>query len=229
MPGLTYLKMLCEQIPNIEIIKAFDNPETFLIEAEKIQFDFCIIDIEMPGINGLQVKNQLVNIPVIFATAYKEYAAEAFDLNACDYIRKPITLDRLKQAIDKTAIQIEKTRDVKENRKFVHFNTNKGKTLIYIDEIAFVKTSNTDSRDKILVLLSGKEYVVKNMSFEVLTQKLPITDFSRINKQEIISLKIVVSYSSEMITTNMLNLQGKPLQFLLGSIYRIDFFQLLKN
>ena len=53
LPGLTYLKMLCEQIPELEVVKAFDNPETFLKESEFLQFDLCIMDIEMPGMNAI--------------------------------------------------------------------------------------------------------------------------------------------------------------------------------
>ena len=77
--GLKYLKMLCEQIDDIEVVKAFVDPELFINELDNLEFDFCILDIEMPKINGLQVANLLQNKPFIFATAYKEYATDAFD------------------------------------------------------------------------------------------------------------------------------------------------------
>jgi len=101
LPSLSYLKMLCEQIEQIEVLKAFNSAQRLLQEAPSLDFDFCILDIEMPEINGLQTANLLQGKPVIFATAYKEYAADAFDLNAIDYIRKPIKLERLQQAIQK--------------------------------------------------------------------------------------------------------------------------------
>jgi len=101
LKGLTYLKMLCQQLPDLEVVKVFNSPIKFINEVPKLDFDFCILDIEMPEMNGLQVANLLKGKPLIFATAYKEYAVEAFDLNAVDYIRKPIKIDRLKQAIDK--------------------------------------------------------------------------------------------------------------------------------
>ncbi|MCH5688586.1 response regulator [Niabella sp. W65] len=59
-------------------------------ELSRLEFDFCILDIEMPEMNGLQVAALLNGRPVVFTTAYKEYAAEAFDLDAVDYIRKPV-------------------------------------------------------------------------------------------------------------------------------------------
>ena len=59
--GLKYLKMLCEQIDDIEVVKAFVDPELFINELDNLEFDFCILDIEMPKINGLQVANLLQN------------------------------------------------------------------------------------------------------------------------------------------------------------------------
>lgn len=106
LPGLTYLKMLCEQIPGLSVVKSFNDPSRFLEEFPSLDFDLCIIDIEMPQFDGLKVANLLQGKAVIFATAYKEYAAEAFDLNAVDYLRKPVSLDRLKRAIDKARIHI---------------------------------------------------------------------------------------------------------------------------
>jgi len=101
LTGLSYLKMLCEQIPELEVVKAFNSPLKFFTELPKLDFDLCILDIEMPEMNGLQVANLLNGRPVIFTTAYKEYAADAFDLNAVDYVRKPLTKERLEKAVKK--------------------------------------------------------------------------------------------------------------------------------
>lgn len=90
LPGLTYLKMMCEQIPELEVVKAFDNPEKLLAEMKNLDFDLVITDIEMPGMDGLSVANLLKDKMVIFTTAYKEYAVDAFDIEAIDYITKPV-------------------------------------------------------------------------------------------------------------------------------------------
>ena len=84
LPGLTYLKMICEQVPGVEVVRAFNDPLKFIAESEQLDFDLCILDIEMPQMSGLEVARLLAGKPVIFTTAYKEYAAEAFDLNAID-------------------------------------------------------------------------------------------------------------------------------------------------
>ncbi|HZI26108.1 MAG TPA: response regulator [Chryseolinea sp.] len=59
LPGLAYLKILCEQIPEVEVVKAFNDPQKFLSTADNLDFDACILDIEMPKVNGLQVARLL--------------------------------------------------------------------------------------------------------------------------------------------------------------------------
>ena len=114
LPGLTYLRMLCEQIPELEVVKAFNDPLKLLRASADLEFDLCITDIEMPGLSGLELAQLLKGKQVIFITAYKEFAAEAFDLDAVDYIRKPIQKERLEKAIFKAARLIEKEKIEKQ-------------------------------------------------------------------------------------------------------------------
>jgi two-component SAPR family response regulator len=222
LPGLKYLKMLCEQIPELEVVKAFNNPETFLNEFPSMKFDLCILDIEMPGMDGLSIANLLGNKPVIFTTAYKEYAAEAFDLNAIDYIRKPVTRERLQTAVNKALNRLQHANPPKN---FIQINTNKGKTLLFFNQISRIITSETDSRDKIAQLLDGKTLVLKNISLEKLMQYLPEPDFCQVNKKEIISLSSVQYFSHDEITTNIIQPSGKPLIITLGDAYRENFLR----
>src|SRR5690606_24895128 len=151
--------MLCEQIPQLEVVRAFNNPQLFLEELFSLEFDLCILDVEMPGMNGLQVANLLKGKLVIFTTAYKDYAAEAFDLDAVDYIRKPIQKERLEQAVQKALNRIAVSRPPRE---FMQVNTDKGKTLIYFQQLGYIRTGETDSRDKIAYLKDGTSLYLKN-------------------------------------------------------------------
>lgn len=222
LSGLKYLKMLCEQIHELEVVKAFNNPETFLTELPLLDFDLCILDIEMPGMDGLSVANLLGDKPVIFTTAYKEYAAEAFDLNAVDYIRKPVTKDRLQTAINKA---LNRLRQPNQLKNFIQINSNKGKTLLFFNQVAHIKTSETDSRDKIVQLIDGKTLILKNISIEKLLQHLPPADFCQVNKKELIALRAVQFFSHDEITTNIIQSSGKPLVITLGEVYHDDFLK----
>lgn len=222
IPGLTYLKMLCEQMPELEVVKAFDNPEIFLQEISDLDFDFCILDIEMPGMSGIELAKRLNGKPVIFITAYKEYAAEAFDIDAIDYLRKPATKERLNQAIAKMDKHL-KTKS--SERQFIQHNTDKGKTLIFFNQLRFIKTSEIDARDKIAYLADGSVLTLKNVSFSALFDQIPKKQFIRINKQEVISIDAILSYTFDEIITNLKSENGQNLKLTLSEIYRSEFLE----
>ena len=220
LPGLTYLKMLCEQIPTLEVVKAFNDPEIFLSEIDSLEFDLCIMDIEMPKMNGLYVASQLNGKPVIFTTAYKEYAADAFDLNAIDYVQKPVQKERLEIAITKAIQRIGKIRQKKE---FISLNSDKGRILLYFDQLVYVTISEFDSRDKVAVLENGLRFTLKNISFEKLMQLLPSDSFCRVNKKDLIALKIVHHFTFDEITTSIELPSKKSLTLSLSEVYRNEF------
>lgn len=222
LPGLSYLKLLCEQIAELEVVRAFNDPDVFLNEFQELDFDLCILDIEMPGISGIKIAEILKDKPVIFTTAYKEYAANAFDLDAIDYVIKPVKFDRLKHAVDK-AIQRISAKESSPN--YFRINTDKGNSLIYFDKLVYVQTSEIDSRDKIAFLENGTSLILKNISFGRLTSQLPAASFCQINKRELIAINRVLHFSNDQITTNIFIQPGKPLVLQLGETYRSDFIR----
>lgn len=226
LPGLAYLKMLCEQIPNLEVVKAFNDPALFLKEVHHLHFDFCIIDIQMPHLNGLQVAGMLGSKPIIFATAYTEFAAEAYDLDVIDYIRKPIEKTRLETAIGKIERRLE-TASVTDQSILV--NTHHGRSVIYFRDISYISTSVIDARDKEVFLAGGKSVLIKNMNFEKLQQLLPSSEFIRINKKQLLAKKIIRSYTSSEITSSLADQHGNALRFNLSDTYREDISNAFKS
>ncbi|MGJ1415351.1 LytR/AlgR family response regulator transcription factor [Sphingobacterium multivorum] len=222
IPSLRFLKMLCEQIPGLEVVKTFNDPTVLLSEYRKLSFDFCILDIEMPEFNRFDLAIELKDFPIVFSTAYKQYASEAFDINAVDYMRKPLSLERLQQAIMKVEQLISKR---SETVSFAQFNTNKGKTVLYFEQINYVQIAEVDSRDKTVYLADGSFILLKNISFDKLMEILPEQDFIRINKKEIIAAKIVKFFSADEITSTLLDEQNLPLVFNLGESYKKMFFE----
>ncbi len=220
LPGLTYLKMLCEQIPELEIVKAFNNPEKLLAEIPKLDFDLCISDIEMPGMDGLTLAGLLHNKLVIFTTAYRDYAAEAFNINAVDYITKPVTKERLQKAVAKA---LERFNTAAPAQKFIHLNTDKGKALLYFDQILYIKTAFTDSRDKEVFLVDGSSLILKNINFDTLLSQLPSIDFCRVNKKEIIAITAVKFFNHNEIILNRQEKNAKFTILILSETYRSDF------
>ena len=220
LPGLSYLKLLCEQIPELEVVRAFNDPEIFLSAFPGLDFDLCILDIEMPGTNGIEVAALLKDKPVIFTTAYKDYATDAFDLDAIDYLVKPVKFERLQQAVNKA---VQRLASENKTRKYIRLNTDKGNALLYFDQLVYVKTSDIDSRDKAAFLENGTTQLLKNISFEKLISFLPSGDFCRINKKELVALRKVSHFSNDQITTNIYLQSEMPLTLTLGDAYRTDF------
>jgi len=226
LPGLTMLKMLCEQMPELEVVKAFNDPRILLQEESKLEYDLLITDIEMPGMNGLQVADALKGKAIIFTTAYKNFAVDAFDRDAVDYVVKPVKQERLHQAVLKVAGRIAKP--VVKEPKQIQLNTDRGKARIAHDKIFCMMTSKIDSRDKILILNDGAKITAKNASFEKLLEMLPQNEFCRINKTTIIALKHVQFYAHDIVTADIQLPDGTHYTFPLSEIYRTDFVKKVK-
>jgi DNA-binding LytR/AlgR family response regulator len=222
--AISYLKLLCEQIDNVEVVKAFNDPKVFLSEIENIDCNVCILDIEMPGMNGLQVAELISDSKkIIFTTAYKEYAAEAFDLNVVDYVRKPIKKERLIQAFEKAKELVQNP----PKKGFIEWNTNIGKTVIFTEQIAYIKTSEIDSRDKDIILNDGTNIVLKNLNFKNLLEMLPSKDFAQVNKKEIIALSSIKIFSTNEIITTISTENDNFLKLQIGESYKSSLMEML--
>lgn len=221
LPALSYMKALCEQLPDVEVVKAFDDPVKFLNAISNLDFNTCILDIQMPGLTGLEVATHLNGKLIIFTTAYKEFAAEAFDLNAVDYIRKPLQKERFELAVSKAkqALQMQASPEKTQ----VVWNTDKGKTLIAFNNILYITSSETDSRDKILYLENGERSTIKNTGFEQILSALPAKRFCRINKKDIIALKTVRHFTADEVKTTISLKNNQLLNLPLSDVYREEF------
>ncbi|MBK1895665.1 LytR/AlgR family response regulator transcription factor [Chryseobacterium paridis] len=221
--AISYLKLLCEQIDNVEVVKAFNDPKIFLNEINSIDCNVCILDIEMPGMTGLQVAELISDSKkIIFTTAYKEYAAEAFDLNVVDYVRKPIKKERLIQAFEKAKELVSSP----QKKDFIEWNTNIGKTIIFTEQIAYIKTSEIDSRDKDIILNDGTNIVLKNLNFKNLLEMLPAKDFAQVNKKEIVALSSIKVFSTNEIITTILTEDENFLKLQIGDTYKNSLLEM---
>ena len=135
------------------------NPLKALEETEKFQFDASLLDIEMPGMNGLELAEQLLNISpnmkVAFITAYNSYATEAFDVNAIDYVLKPIREERLIRALDRLVDNKKYKIVQKEDRPKLYIHTF-GKFIIKIGEDV-LKWNRKKSSELFAYLLENRE------------------------------------------------------------------------
>jgi len=108
------MQVLCAELPQLQVVGTASDGEAALRLADKLRPDLLLLDMTMPGIDGLGVARALAkrdNPPaVIFVTAHEDFAVEAFDLEAVDYVLKPVAAERLERAIDRAIARAERVR-----------------------------------------------------------------------------------------------------------------------
>lgn len=194
IPALRYLQALCEQFDDVEIVRSFNRPTKFIAERAQLDFNTCILDIHMPGIDGLRLAKMLQGTAVIFSTAHKEFAAEAFDLDAVDYMRKPYQLERLETALDKARHWLGRQQSDRDST--VELTMALGKTVIVVQDIVYVQVGNQDRRDKNIFLKTGINLLAKNITLDELLDALPNSQFCRINRKTVVGLHHIEAYYS---------------------------------
>ena len=103
--SLDYFQRLLREQPGVELAGKFTDPHKALAAAGEVQPDVVFLDIEMPEISGIElakaIQQRAPQAKIVFVTAYREYAVQAFELNATDYLLKPIRKDRLEKALER--------------------------------------------------------------------------------------------------------------------------------
>jgi len=169
-----------------------------IINSENV--DLIFLDINMPEISGLSFAKSInPNIKVIFTTAYREYAVEGFDLQAVDYLLKPISFDRLLQAINKYFNENAPVSDhpdeiIPENNDHLFVRSDRKMIKINFDEITYIESLS----DYIKIHLSDKNIITRE-TISNIEAKLPKHNFIRTHRSFIVSLKAIHSFTNETI------------------------------
>lgn len=173
--------------------------------------DMLILDIEMPGLSGLQLARSLKQLPyIIFISSHSHYAAEAFDVDAIDYLVKPIVPERLLRAIDKVRQLMELKRSTPANDGFKasdetsFFIKEKGVfTKILHDDILYIEAL----ADFVHIFLNNGTKKIALVNLKNLEQQLPANHFIRISRTHIINKQKITSIESSSISLDKINLQ----------------------
>src|ERR1700741_4278668 len=115
------LKKLLQDFPEVDVVDEAANAEEGIAKIESLHPDLIFLDIQMPGKTGFDMLSQLERTPqVIFTTAYDEFALKAFEVNALDYLLKPVEPKRLADAIQK--LQFTESKEIRTDAE--HFNNS---------------------------------------------------------------------------------------------------------
>ncbi|WP_339888291.1 LytTR family DNA-binding domain-containing protein [uncultured Flavobacterium sp.] len=193
-----------QKIDAVKVLASCKNAiEAFaVINSEKV--DLIFLDINMPEINGLSFAKSInKDIKIIFTTAYREYAADGFDLQAVDYLLKPISFERLSQAIAKligeTIIKNNElsTEITAEKSDFIFVRSDRKMIKIDYSDIFYIESLS----DYIKIHITEKTIVTRE-TISNIEAKLPNNDFMRVHRSYLIAISKIESFTSEHLEIN---------------------------
>jgi two-component system, LytTR family, response regulator len=210
--ALDLLEDNISKIPYLQLVKKCRNAFEALETLEKEDIHLIFLDIQMPGLTGLQFLNALHNRKpmVVLITAYEQYALEGFNLNALDYLMKPVAFDRFYQACQKAKElfdlknkenMVQNTQNTEGGTHSNFFFVNAEYSLIKImpDDILYIE----GMKDYIKIhLASQPKPVITRMSFKNIEEKLPPEGFFRVHKSFMVNTSKIQSIRNSVIFIN---------------------------
>lgn len=193
------IKAYIEKIPELAFVGESENALQAMAFLREENVDLIFLDIEMPEIDGISFLKLVKNNPgVIFTTAYRNYAVEAFDLDVIDYLLKPISFDRFVMAINKfyerknvTVIHNETN---KANRNFINIKANRKTYKIDVKKIDYIE----GLKDYVKIICTG-ESIVTHDSLSNLEDILKQFGFIRIHNSFLVATDKIKSFNSESV------------------------------
>jgi len=212
------LLQLCKDSPFIEIAYTFNNPHEFLSKAPLINFDLCLLDIQMPGMDGTTLAQVLNKKPVIFISGTDYKFRDALNLSPIDIVPKPVLKDRLYKAFEKAYNLLA------EKKEYALFNVaeSKRKVKLRMSEIMLISTDEVDPRNKLVWMKNGDMFTLMNYKMQHLTESSPF--LIQVNKAQAVALEAVNEVEYDLLTLKGINADnGKPKQITLGAAFRSKF------
>jgi DNA-binding LytR/AlgR family response regulator len=188
------------KIAHITVVASCSNAmEAFNIINNR-RIDLVFLDINMPEISGISFAQSInSNIKIIFTTAYRDYAVEGFELQAVDYLLKPISFERLLKAVntyfDVYSRNQNDTKNEKEYNPFMFVRSERIMVKINFSDIIYIESFS----DYIKIHLPNKT-IISRENISAIEVKLPNNQFIRVHRSYIISLKNIASFTNEQVT-----------------------------
>jgi two-component system, LytTR family, response regulator len=234
------VKTYCGHLPQLHVVACCDNAIAAKTVLQQEQIDLMFLDINMPVLSGLAFLKTLSRPPqVIFTTAYKEYALDAFDLAACDYLLKPFSFERFMVAVDKAIARLQPapvvmpastestpvagvsaSTPVPSSEQSGHPTTDylfikaDGKIFrVLHDDILFATANGNYTK-----VVTKQQVLLPAMTFSSFEEQLPKTEFLRVHRSFLIN-KAKISH----IEGNVVYVEKHEIP--IGSNYKEDFLK----
>lgn len=218
-PAIRILQKYAEQLPGLECVATTTSALEALQLIEIHKPDILFLDIQMRDLTGIQLSALIKDkVGIIFTTAYPQFAVEGFELNAIDYLLKPIAFSRFISAVEKARVTIQQNgskQNISSTEEEYFFIKTDGKNKFKRVEIADI--FYIESIKNYIVIHTINEQIVTYNTLKYFEEKLPENLFIKIHKSFIIAFNKI-----EKTDNNEVWLLQKSLP--VGDTYKIDFF-----
>lgn len=227
--ALDVLETYIEKIPELNLVKRCNNALEANEALKNHDIDLMFLDIQMPQLTGTDFLKTLSNPPlVIFTTAYANYAIEGFELNAIDYLLKPISLERFMKAVNKAVEQIELQRKdnaatiaSSDDPNFIFVKADKKLIKVSYDEIIYI-----EGLKDYVIIRQDSNRIITLQTMKSLEEKLPDTIFKRIHRSYIVNMNKINAIVGNMVEVME---KGQAKHLPVGKNYREELLNIINK
>ncbi|TMI65079.1 MAG: response regulator transcription factor [Bacteroidetes bacterium] len=202
-PALDVLRKYISSVQSLELVGTCSDAVEALNSIRQRSVDLIFLDIQMPQILGTDFLRTLKNPPkVIFTTAFRKFAIEGFELDAVDYLLKPISFERFLKAVNKVMdaslngtlnIENEQQNKVATDNN-IYFRSDRKMIKVNLSDIQYIESIKDYIK---VVTISGT--IITKQSISSIEETLPKDLFMRIHRSYIVSLNKIESYNNELV------------------------------
>lgn len=202
-PALQLLQEYAARIPAVQLTHSFTDAVAALELLRNHPPDLLFIDINMPDINGIELVRSLENPPaVIFTTAYRKFAADSYDLDAVDYLVKPISFERFEKAVLKAQEQLQYRQNSRQDNNSLMIRVEYQWMQIPFHEIEYIE----GAEDYLKIYTQAPKPVMTLMTMKSMMEKLPDQQFIRIHRSYIVPRQKIRTVSGKKLKLGSIEL-----------------------
>jgi DNA-binding LytR/AlgR family response regulator len=218
--ALEVIKSFCNAIDFISLEKCFTSAKNTMDYINNFPVDLLFLDVQMPDISGLDFyKKTDGNMMVIFITAHSQYAIEGFEVNAVDYLLKPLQFSRFELACQKAKEFYDyQVRKNSQSGSFLFVRSEYSLVKIMLSDILYIETMD----DYLKIHQLGKKPIITLMSIRKLMDRLPEKEFVRIHRSYVVPLNKIESVRAKSVFLGVAELP-------IGATFEKEFFRIFSD
>jgi len=193
---LKVIENFANRIDYIRLEKTFTKTEEARKYLRKHPVDLIFLDIQMPKQDGMAFYASIEqDTMVVFTTAFSQYAVEGFNLSATDYLLKPFSFDRCKQATDRAKSAYDSKNQSSNNEQYLFIRADYSLNKIHIGDILYIEGLD----DYLKIHIAGLKTIVARMTMKAILEKLPTGEFLRVHRSFIVPLSKIDRVRNKVI------------------------------